>query len=154
MILFIDEPETHLHPAWQRQVLPALQKLLPRAQIFVATHSPFVVSSVNEGWIYVLKAGRDGVVQIDGPKSCSKGDTYIDAVEDALGLKEWYDPETEKMLAEFRKLRDKALAGFAESDKNAMTELAQEIAKRSESLHVMMGQELAQFAAKEKAAGR
>lgn len=154
ILLFLDEPETHLHPAWQRHVLPALQLLLPHAQIFVATHSPFVVSSVNDGWIYVLKSGPDGSVQIHGPKECSKGDTYIDAVEDALGLKEWYDPETESMLSRFRKLRDAALKSFATSDKDAMVSLAQEIAKRSESLDVMMGQELAQFAAKEKSAGR
>jgi predicted ATPase len=153
-IIFLDEPETHLHPAWQRKVIPALKALLPKAQIFVATHSPFVVSSVNEGWIYGLKADKDGRVQIGNPKACSKGDTYIDVVEDVLGLKEWYDPETEGMLAKFRGLRDTALKTFAELDKAPMMELAEEIAKRSESLQVMMGNELAQFRKKEAAASR
>ncbi len=154
IILFLDEPETHLHPAWQRKVVPAIKSLLPHAQLFIATHSPFVVSSVNEGWIYVLKAKDDGTVQINEPKACSKGDTYIDAVEDALGLKEWYDPETEAMLSTFRKLRDAALETFAEADKAAMREQAKEIAKRSLSLEMMMGQELAQFDRKEKSVGQ
>ncbi|MBK7937436.1 MAG: ATP-binding protein [Lewinellaceae bacterium] len=39
-ILFLDEIEVHLHPAWQRKILPAVQKLFPNAQIFISTHSP------------------------------------------------------------------------------------------------------------------
>ena len=57
VILVIDEPEGHLHPAWQRKVLPAVQALLPNAQIFVATHSPWIISSVNAGWIHVRIKG-------------------------------------------------------------------------------------------------
>lgn len=153
-ILFLDEPETHLHPAWQRQVIPALQSLLPNAQIFVATHSPFVVSSVNQGWIYVLKAQKDGRVVIRTPVVCSKGDSYIDAVEDVLGMREWYDPETETLLSKFRLLRDSALQTSSSADKQAMHALAKEIAARSDSLEMMMGQELKQFAEKEKASKR
>ncbi|MGL4422313.1 MAG: AAA family ATPase, partial [Gemmataceae bacterium] len=48
-IILLDEPETHLHPKWQRHLLPAVQKLFPNAQIICATHSPFIISSVNEG---------------------------------------------------------------------------------------------------------
>ena len=36
LILLLDEPESHLHPAWQRKVLPAAQALFPQAQMFVA----------------------------------------------------------------------------------------------------------------------
>ena len=41
-ILFLDEIEIHLHPAWQRRILPVVQKLFKNAQIFIATHSPFL----------------------------------------------------------------------------------------------------------------
>ncbi len=84
LILLLDEPDAHLHPAWQRKLIPAVQSLLPNAQIFVATHSPFVISSVNHGWIYVFKADADGNVTIESPKPCSAGDSYIDVVEDVL----------------------------------------------------------------------
>lgn len=40
IILFLDEVDIHLHPKWQRRILPAIQKLLPNAQVFVSTHSP------------------------------------------------------------------------------------------------------------------
>jgi predicted ATPase len=41
-IIFIDEPELHLHPQWHALLLRALRELLPRSQFIVATHSPAV----------------------------------------------------------------------------------------------------------------
>jgi len=42
--LFIaDEPELSLHIEWQRQILPAIIALNPRAQVLIATHSPEIV---------------------------------------------------------------------------------------------------------------
>ena len=38
-ILLIDEIENHLHPTWQRRVIPALLKHFPGLQIFAASHS-------------------------------------------------------------------------------------------------------------------
>lgn len=143
-VLLIDEPETHLHPAWQRRLVPALQFMLPRSQLFIATHSPFIISSVNEGYIYVFRHSVDGV-RITKPQPCSQGDTWLDAVEDILGVKEWYDPETEALLTEFRTARDELRANFSEQRFDAIVALSAKIAIRSESLSVMMGKEINQL---------
>ena len=143
-ILLLDEPESHLHPAWQRKIIPAAQALLPNCQIFAATHSPFLISSVNAGYIHVFRSGADGVVTIDPPRECSPGDTYLDVVEDILGVKEWYDPETERELGDFRVMMDQAVAGQWEHEP-ALREKARRIAERSESLNEMMGREMHQF---------
>lgn len=51
MVVLIDEIEAHLHPRWQRALLPALMDLgellasTLRAQYLVATHSPLVMAS-------------------------------------------------------------------------------------------------------------
>jgi len=142
LILLLDEPESHLHPAWQRQLIPAAQQLFPNAQIFVVTHSPFVISSVNFGWIHVLRMGEKGIVTADDPIPCSKGDSYIDAVEDVLGLTQWYDPETETLLTEFRALRTKVLQGL-ESVK-LLEAKAEKIGSRSDALKGVMARELHQ----------
>lgn len=53
IVLLIDEIETHLHPTWQRRILPALlevvKALAPEAnvQLFVTTHSPLVLASLE-----------------------------------------------------------------------------------------------------------
>ncbi|MEZ6132522.1 MAG: AAA family ATPase [Planctomycetaceae bacterium] len=142
LILLLDEPESHLHPAWQRQVLPAAQRLFPNAQILAVTHSPFVISSVNSGWIHVLRMDEKGVVKADKPVPCSKGDSYLDVVEDVLGLTQWYDPETEALLAEFRSLRDAVSKGDASLE--TLEAKAKIIGDRSDSLKGMMAREIHQ----------
>ncbi len=54
-IVLIDEIELHLHIAWQKKVLPFLIKVFPNIQFIVATHSPFVVSSIESAMIYDLE---------------------------------------------------------------------------------------------------
>ena len=143
LLLLLDEPESHLHPAWQRQLIPAAQMLFPNSQMFIATHSPFVISSVNHGWIHVLRANADGLVVADKPIACSPGDTYLDVVSDILGIQEWYDPETENLLAEFRTIRKAVIEGNASVD--FIRSKAEVIAARSESLSNMMSRELRQL---------
>ena len=46
-VLLIDEIENHLHPTWQRRVIPALLEHFPGLQIFATTHSPFVVAGLR-----------------------------------------------------------------------------------------------------------
>jgi ABC-type cobalamin/Fe3+-siderophores transport system ATPase subunit len=53
-VILIDEVEQHLHPAWQRRVLPALQRAFPKAQLIATTHSPQVLSSVPATSIVLL----------------------------------------------------------------------------------------------------
>ena len=143
-VFLFDEIETSLHPAWQRKVLPAFQKLFPKAQIFIATHSPFVIASLNHGWIHRLRMRPDGTVTVEAPKAASEGDSYVDVVEDILGVPEWYDTETEGLLREFRTLRDASYTGDMAARKSAY-ELAERIGGRSRELQLMMGKEVHQM---------
>lgn len=52
-IVMIDEIETHLHPKWQREILPILSKLFPNIQFFIATHSPQIVASVKSESVFI-----------------------------------------------------------------------------------------------------
>ena len=57
-IVIIDEIEQHLHPKWQRRILPSLIKRFPNVQFIVATHSPLVASSSKKVEVHQLKEGR------------------------------------------------------------------------------------------------
>lgn len=54
-IVLIDEIETHLHIALQKQIMPILTTLFPNIQFVVTTHSPFVLNSISNAVIYDLE---------------------------------------------------------------------------------------------------
>jgi predicted ATP-binding protein involved in virulence len=54
-VVMIDEIELHLHPAWQRNVLPALQQTFPNIQFIVTTHSPQVLGGIERESLFILK---------------------------------------------------------------------------------------------------
>lgn len=57
-IVLIDEIDLHLHPQWQRRVLPALTKTFPNCQFIVTTHSPQVLSEVPRESVFILEDGK------------------------------------------------------------------------------------------------
>jgi len=58
-IVLIDEIDLHLHPLWQRKVIPALRKTFPNIQFIVTTHSPLVVqSAINEKLVFINYNGE------------------------------------------------------------------------------------------------
>ncbi len=60
--VIIDEPENHLHPSMQRSILPSFAKAFPNYKFIIATHSPFIVSSMREARVYGLLYGKDNKV--------------------------------------------------------------------------------------------
>ncbi|MGB0922652.1 MAG: AAA family ATPase [Pseudoalteromonas shioyasakiensis] len=53
-VVLIDEIDAHLHVSLQKRILSFLTQAFPRVQFIVSTHSPFVVSSVDDAIIYDL----------------------------------------------------------------------------------------------------
>jgi predicted ATP-binding protein involved in virulence len=54
-IILIDEIDLHLHPQWQRIVIPSFRKTFPKCQFIVTTHSPQVLSGVNRENVFILE---------------------------------------------------------------------------------------------------
>ncbi|MEE3715400.1 AAA family ATPase [Tumidithrix elongata RA019] len=54
-IVLIDEIELHLHPQWQRRIIPALTQTFPNLQFIVTTHSPQVLSNVRKENVFILE---------------------------------------------------------------------------------------------------
>lgn len=60
-IVCIDEIDLHLHPTWQREIVPQLRNVFKNCQFFISTHSPFVLSNVNRNAgdsLFLLKNGK------------------------------------------------------------------------------------------------
>jgi hypothetical protein len=63
-IVLVDEIDLHLHPAWQRTVVPTLEKAFPSLQFVLTSHSPLIASSVRKENVFVTDTAEDGTSTI------------------------------------------------------------------------------------------
>lgn len=57
-IVLIDEIDLHLHPRWQRRVVPKLLEIFPKVQFVVTTHSPVILTEIASKHIRILDDGK------------------------------------------------------------------------------------------------
>jgi predicted ATP-binding protein involved in virulence len=84
-LVIIDEIESHLHAEWQSKIIPILSRTLPNTTFFIATHSPIVLSQLEQGEAYLLHRDEDGIVrttEIDSPNK--RG--FLDVLESGFGI--------------------------------------------------------------------
>ena len=104
-VVTIDEPEAHLHPEMQKQLLPSLMNAFPKAQFVVATHSPIIATSVKDSSIYSFQFAENGVQSflIERDK---KAQSANEALREILGLDSsfptWSQEETQSILDEYK----------------------------------------------------
>lgn len=108
-IVLIDEIDLHLHPSWQRKVIPQLQKIFPNLQFIVTTHSPLVISTVDRECILILSNGK-ALSAI----SFSKGRDATSLLSDYFGIENERPPELTKKVEEFYELLNKGRKADAE----------------------------------------
>ena len=111
VVVLFDEPETHLHPRWQRTLLPSLLEALdalrkgaePEPQVITATHAPLVVASLepyfdaNKDDLFLLQA-EAGNIRLKGDQFAKQGDATNWLVSEAFGLEQAYSIEAERAI--------------------------------------------------------
>ena len=120
-ILLIDEIENHLHPTWQRRVIPALLEHFPGLQIFATTHSPFVVAGLKAGQVHLLKRDENGVVTATTNTEDVIGWTADEILRNMMGVDDPTDQLTVDRANRLRQLREKdRLTDEEESELNEL----------------------------------
>jgi predicted ATP-binding protein involved in virulence len=119
-LVLIDEIELHLHPAWQRMIIPRLTKTFPNCQFIVTTHSPQVLSHVDPECIHILDYDGDNVV-VKRPDS-SYGLDSNRILEDILGVSKRPQEIQDRMLELFRTINN--------NDLESAKEIAKELGDR------------------------
>jgi predicted ATP-binding protein involved in virulence len=98
----MDEPENHLHPRLQRSILPGLLDAFPRAQFIVATHNPFVVTSVRDSTVVVLdfNAGKvESAVLADVDRSATANRVLSDVLGVPFPAPIWVEAELTRIVS-------------------------------------------------------
>jgi AAA domain, putative AbiEii toxin, Type IV TA system len=110
VVILIDEPETHLHPKWQRTILPSILSAIGslsdfKVQMIAATHSPLVLASLEpsfdpdfDGLVDLrLEEQRLRAVPIDWRR---RGDVNTWLTSEVFDLKSARSLDAEKALEE------------------------------------------------------
>lgn len=95
-VVLIDEIDLHLHPKWQRMIIPRLAEVFPSCQFIVATHSPQILGHVRANSIFLLYENEDGLIECRQPEE-SYGMTTDAILEDLMEVPA-RDPDEEKKL--------------------------------------------------------
>lgn len=106
-VVFIDEIEAHLHPKWEQSIIPFLKKHFPKTTFYIATHSPLIISTTEEGEAYELvKEGQNiEARELGNPKAWYLADIYSDAFH--IEYSNEFEKEQEeilKLMANYSKL--------------------------------------------------
>ena len=76
-VVLIDEIELHLHPAWQRDVVPRLRQVFPKCQFIVSTHSPQVLADVENRCARLLEVVDGALTVRAGAHTLGHDSNYI-----------------------------------------------------------------------------
>ena len=124
-ILLIDEIENHLHPTWQRRVIPALLEHFPGLQIFATTHSPFVVAGMKAGQVHLLNRDASGVITASTNTEDIVGWTADEILRTMMGVDDPTDDATAAAARELRQLRNEGPGDTAEAEEQRQERMQQ-----------------------------
>jgi len=127
-IILIDEIDLHLHPSWQRLIVPKLIEVFANCQFIITTHSPQILSHVKAEHIFLLQQ-KDGNMTIKKPTE-SFGKSSDRQLEDNLDV----DARPLEIKKELHKLFKLIQNGDLDKAREIMSELEDKIEGREPEL--------------------
>ncbi len=137
MVLLIDETEAHLHPFWQRTVVPALMNVVQDlvdqidVQVMLATHSPLVLASVEpifdeeqDSLFHLSQDYQTGEVQLDEVPFFKRGRVDYWLMSEIFGLKHPRSIEAEGTIE-----RAKALQLEPDPDRESVQKVTDDLVR-------------------------
>jgi predicted ATPase len=108
-LFILDEPDTHLNPAWAIQYLELLDWVVGdenKSQIIMATHNPLVVASLERSQVLIMRRDEEiGHIRIDHPEQDPRGMGVASLLtSDVYSLRSQLDPPTLRLLDKKREL--------------------------------------------------
>ena len=103
-IILIDEPERSLYPDMQMDLMEHYKKLVPDAQIIVATHSPFIAASFEAEERFILYFDEEGKVAVRRGES-PIGDDPNDMLKNDFGVN-YYNKYGEEAYKKYLDLKE------------------------------------------------
>lgn len=130
-LFLLDEPDTHLNPAWCLDYMDNLRTYgaePERSQIIMTTHSPLTFAGMDKDEVVVMERNADGRIFAEHPTSSPKGMGFAAILtSDFFGLRSTLDPETLRKIDYKRDLAEKP--DKSENDLRELEELNAELGR-------------------------
>jgi predicted ATPase len=130
-LFLLDEPDTHLNPAWCLDYLDNLRTYgaePPNSQIIMTTHSPLTFAGMDKNEVVVMERREDGKIFAEHPTSAPKGMGFAAILtSDFFGLRSTLDKETLKKIDAKRELASKP--DKTDDDLRKLAEMNDELGK-------------------------
>lgn len=109
-LFLLDEPDTHLNPAWKFDYLNLIKEVVGQSdssQVIISTHDPIVIGGLNKEAVTIFDRVAEGTI-VRMPEVNPKGMGVAGLLtSDLFGLPTTLDPETQNALDRKRQLQFK-----------------------------------------------
>jgi len=105
-LFLLDEPDTHLNPAWQHGYLELIRQWTGVAadaancQIVMTSHNPLTIAALSKDEVRVMFRQDNGEVQVKPPYTDPRGMGFTATLTEIFGLPTTLDTETQRQLDE------------------------------------------------------
>jgi ABC-type multidrug transport system ATPase subunit len=124
-LFLLDEPDTHLNPAWTVKYLDFLRRFVPNpatSHVIMVTHDPLAIAELEKKQVQIMWRDPDGGVRADEPKDDPRGMGYAGILtSDMFGLGSTLDEYTTGLLRQRREIVMKE--ELDQADRATLTEL-------------------------------
>jgi predicted ATPase len=130
-LFLLDEPDTHLNPAWCLDYLDNLRAYgaePPNSQIIMTTHSPLTFAGMDKNEVVVMERDGNGRIFAQHPTSAPKGMGFAAILtSDFFGLRSTLDKDTLRKIDHKRQLA--SITDKTDQDRRELAKLNDELGK-------------------------
>ncbi len=103
-LFLLDEPDTHLNPAWQLSYLELVREWTEvaadedKCQIIMTSHNPLTIAALEAREVRVMSRDDEGTVTVAPPRIDPKGLGFAGVLTDIFGLSSSLDKPTQEKI--------------------------------------------------------
>lgn len=100
-LFLLDEPDTHLNPAWKWNYLSLIKRVAGRnsnCHVVMTSHDPLTIAGLEKSQVQILYRNAAGEVKAGSPETDPRGLGVAGVLRQVFGLATTLDPETQGLV--------------------------------------------------------